>query len=53
MYRGVFKDGILISEDFLLPILNLDCDAFGTYTFVLLTSCGSAYVATSNIILEG
>jgi len=48
MYTEVFKDGILISEDFSF-IIHI---AFGTYTFVLINSCGSAY-AIFNIILEG
>jgi len=52
IYAEVYKDGILISEDFSFTIQNLDRDAFGTYTFVLLSSCSSAY-ATSNIIFEG
>jgi len=52
MYTEVFKDVILISKDFSFIIQNLDRNTFGTYTFALISSCGSAY-ATSNIILEG
>jgi len=52
LYAEVYKDGILISEEFSSIILNLDRDVFGTYTFVVLSSCGSAY-ATTNVLFEG
>jgi len=50
---AVFKDGVLISNNFPITIISPNDDDFGTYTFSVSTEfCGIA-TAVSRILCQG